>query len=81
MENIFLVSGIISFVFFIFKFIEMRFIDKESKPLKILIRDSILVYFTVIIGNFIIEQLKVVIPSASESAPKLTPVFLDNPTF
>jgi hypothetical protein len=80
MENIFFISAIMSLVLFIFKFIEMRFIDKESKPLKLLIRDSLLVYFSVIIGYFIIEQLKTVIPNTTEGS-KLTPVFTDNPTF
>ena len=61
MQNIFVIAGIISVIFFIVKFIEMRFVDKESKPLKFLIRDSLLVYFSVIAGNFIIEQLKPVI--------------------
>jgi hypothetical protein len=32
----------------------MRFIEKESKPLKILIRDALLVYFSVVSGYFIV---------------------------
>ena len=46
MENIFIIATIISITFFIVKFIEMRFIKKESNPLKFLIRDALLVYFT-----------------------------------
>ena len=80
MNNIFIISGIISFVFFIAKFIEMRFIEKESKPLKFLIRDSLLVYFSVIVGYFIIDQLKTVTQSGGESS-KSIPVFTDNPEF
>ena len=55
----------------------MRFIEKESKPLKFLVRDSLLVYFSVLIGNFILEQLK---PAMQEGggAPS---VFTDNPDF
>ena len=49
MDNIFIVAAIISLVFFISKFIEMRFVEKETKPLKLLIRDSLLVYFSVFI--------------------------------
>ena len=45
MYNIFIFAGIISIIFLIIKFIEMRMIDKEPKPLKFLIRDSLLVYF------------------------------------
>lgn len=80
MDNIFIVSGIISFVFLIAKFIEMRFIEKESKPLKFLIRDSLLVYFSVIVSYFIIDQLKSVIQSGGENS-KSVPVFTDNPEF
>ena len=80
MKNIFVISGIISFVFLIAKFIEMRFIEKESKPLKFLIRDSLLVYFSVIVGYFIIDQLKSVIQNGGEIS-KSVPVFTDNPEF
>ena len=78
MDNIFLVAGIISVIFFIFKLIEMRYIDKEPKPLKFLIRDSLLVYISVICGNFIIEQLKPVINDIKITDPL---AFTDNPPF
>lgn len=61
MDNIFLVAGIISVIFFIGKFLEMRYVDQEPKPLKFLIRDSLLVYVSVVCGSFIIDQLKPVI--------------------
>lgn len=79
--NTFVIAGIISFVFFIVKFIEMRFVDKESKPLKFLIRDSLLVYFSVIVGNFVIEQLKPVIQEGGENVVLNPAVFTDNPGF
>jgi hypothetical protein len=79
MENIFLFAGIISIIFFIIKFVEMRFVEKESKPLKYLIRDSLLTYFSVVIGYFIIEQIK---PLTEEiMINKQTVVFTDNPNF
>ena len=75
-----MVSGVISVVFLIVKFLEMRFVDKESKPLKLLIRDSLLVYFSVIAGNFVIDQLSPIIQDGGESIS--TPaVFTDNPGF
>ena len=79
MTNIFVVAAIISITFLLAKFLEMRYIEKESKPLKLLIRDAFLVYFSVIISNFIIEQINPVIKSAT--AAKATPVFTDNPGF
>ena len=80
MPNIFVIAAVISITFFLAKFIEMRFIEKESKPLKDLLRDSLLVYFSVIVSNFIIEQINPIINGGS-TVHKLTPVFTDNPGF
>jgi len=79
MENIFLVAGIISVIFFIAKFLEMRYIDKEPKPLKILIRDALLVYVSVVTGDFILSQLSPVINETV--APSIPLAFTDNPPF
>lgn len=79
MDNTFLVAGIISVIFFIVKFLEMKYVDKEPKPLKILIRDSLLVYFSVISGCFILEQLNPVINDIELSSTPLA--FTDNPPF
>jgi hypothetical protein len=80
MDNIFLVSGIISFIYFIAKFMEMRYIDKETKPFKIIFRDVLFVYVSVVLGFFIIEQLNPVVQETIHvsSAPL---AFTDNPPF
>jgi hypothetical protein len=80
MDNIFIIAAIISIIFLIAKFIEMRFIEKESKPLKLLIRDSLLVYFSVVTGYFIIDQLNPVLKGGTTNT-NVTPVFTDNPGF
>ena len=77
MENIFLAAGIIAIIFLIVKFVEMRFVEKENKPLKLLIRDTILVYLCSVSGFFIMDQLKPVINVENVSPA----VFTDNPTF
>jgi len=79
MDNIFLVAGIISVIFFIAKFLEMRYIDEESKPLKLLIRDALVVYVSVVIGSFILDQLNPVINETV--APACPLAFTDNPPF
>ena len=79
--NTFVVAGIISFVFFLVKFIEMRFVDRESKPLKFLIRDSLLVYFSVVAGCFVIDQLKPVMQDGGDGVISNPAVFTDNPGF
>ena len=56
MDNIFLTALIISFIFLIVKFLEMRFITKENKSLKSTLIDTIFVYFSVLLGYFVLEQ-------------------------
>ncbi len=79
MTSIFIVAAIVSITFLVAKFLEMRFIEKESKPLKLLFRDTLLVYFSVIIAIFVIEQLNPIIKGGT--VIKTTPVFTDNPGF
>jgi len=61
MENYFVSAGIIAVVYILFKMVEMKFMLKETetetKPLKDLIRDDIIVYISSIIGLFIYDQM------------------------
>ena len=75
----FIIAGVISFIFLIGKFLEMRYVEKESKPLKFLIRDSLLVYISVVCGLFIISQLSPVIHETSLMENPIA--FTDNPPF
>jgi|TARA_B110001450_G_scaffold3582_2_gene3711 membrane protein YdbS with pleckstrin-like domain len=75
-NSIFISALVISIVYILFKFLEMRLILKESKPLKFMLRDGILVYFSVIIGYFVIQQME---PLQSISGP--IAVFTDSPDF
>jgi hypothetical protein len=77
--NIFIIAAIISITFLVIKFLEMRYIEKESKPLKLLIKDTLLVYFSVIIAHFVIDQINPVMTAGA--GRKVTPVFTDNPAF
>jgi hypothetical protein len=82
MDNIFIVAAVISIVFLLLKFAEMRVIDKESKPLKCLVRDTLLVYFCVIFGNFVFEQLKPVMSQVGGGESVKAPAaFTGNPEF
>lgn len=79
--NTYTTAGFVSAVFIIFKFVEMRLIDKESKPLKLLIRDTLLVYFSVIAAFFFIEQLDSNLTEGSSSSVGGTVAFTDTPGF
>ena len=52
----FVTSTLITIIYFISKFIEMRFIIKENKPLKELIRDSIIVFISATLTLIILDQ-------------------------
>ena len=75
-NSIFLIAMAISVAYLIFKFIEMRFILKENKPVKILARDTLLVYLSVLLGNFIINQL-----GGINVVSKIPHVFTNSPDF
>jgi hypothetical protein len=74
-KNILFNGLIISFLFLIAKFIEMRFITKKNIPPKLLVRDALLVYLSVIIAYYILSQLKQV------KTKEFVEVFTDSPAF
>jgi hypothetical protein len=69
-------AAVVSIVFIILKFLETRFILKETVNLKQLVIDGILVYLSVIVGHFINEQLVQQTKNLGQA-----PVFIDNPKF
>jgi ABC-type arginine/histidine transport system permease subunit len=75
MENLFLIAGIIAFIFLLVKFMELRFVETEHKALKFLIRDTLVVYFCVITGYYLYDQFRPVTKST------ITPVFTGSPDF
>ena len=72
-------SSIISIIFFIFKFIEMRFILKENKPLKSLFTDSLIVFISATVAIILLEQfnLNEIIGNIKETPS----VFVNKPDF
>jgi len=83
-NNIFLLATIISVTYLLLRFIEMRFVAKEAIPLKVLIKDSLFVYFSILVGHFVIDQVKPVMFSVGGTNELLTSVpqvFTDTPDF
>ena len=80
MTDVFIYSLAISAIFFMFKFLEMKFVpDDEKKPLKIVIRESLSVYFASVLGIYLYSQFD--LPTVSQSGGKNTMAFVDNPQF
>jgi hypothetical protein len=77
-NNVYVLALGVSIIFFICKLIEMKYIDKEdSLTLKHIVRDTVIVYISVVGGHFIIHQI---VPS-NLSLEKTTQVFTDPPNF
>jgi TctA family transporter len=77
MEKYILHSGIIAFIYILMKFVEMRMIKKDKKEVRELIRDTIIVYLSAIVGLYIISEFM-----PSDSVIKtVTNVFTDAPSF
>ena len=56
MEKTVALAILVTFLFSIFKILEMKYIDQEWKPLKILVKDSIIIFISSFIGIFIYIQ-------------------------
>jgi len=75
-NDTFIKGFVICIVYLIFRFFEMRFIIKETIPLKKLVRDALLVYISFITGIFVYTQIEPIKDLGS------TPVvFTNNPEF
>ena len=68
-------SAISAVLYVLFRFIEMRFILKENKPLKHLFRDGLLVFLSVFLGKFVLNQINTV------NFEKTPDVFTNDPDF
>ena len=75
-SSVFLTAVAVAVSYLIFRFIEMRIILKENKPLKILARDTLIVYLSVVLGTFVMEQF-----GSSSMGKKMTEVFTNSPEF
>jgi hypothetical protein len=89
----FIESAAISIVYFILKFIEMRFVSGETLPLKIMIQNVLSVYAAAIVGLYTLKQFNHGAMKSGGSGSKSdssgdlglgtssTPVFVADPTF
>ena len=57
--NLFVIGAIIATVYFLLKFLEMRFVDQDDKkPIKVLIRDTLIVCISSVVGVYLLETFK-----------------------
>jgi RsiW-degrading membrane proteinase PrsW (M82 family) len=78
------IGVVVAVVYFLLKFIEMRFVDSDNqKPVKVLVRDSIVVCISAVLAVFILNQFENISGGGSgSSGGSSTPaVFVDTPGF
>lgn len=78
-----IIGSAVAVVYFLLKFIEMRFVDADNqKPVKVLVRDSIVVCVSSILAVFILNQFENTTMGSGGSGGGSTPaVFVDTPGF
>jgi RsiW-degrading membrane proteinase PrsW (M82 family) len=88
MEKVFLISTIVTILFCLVKFAEMKFIEKEMKPLKFLVRDAFIVMLCSFVTVFLIFNMDKniseffnVVTDNKTINPSTTEIFTDEPGF
>ena len=80
MENTIQIALIIAIVFFIIKFIDIKFIKKSDQPLKSIVIDSLITFVSTILGLFIMDQFGFVKSMIGASTDQVQ-AFVSNPEF
>lgn len=88
MEKVFMIAVLVTILYLASKVIEMKYIDKEWKPIKFVVRDAITVFACTALGAFmylhldgsVVDFLNVVTASKSFDMGQ-TQVFTDEPGF
>jgi RsiW-degrading membrane proteinase PrsW (M82 family) len=81
------IGVVVAVVYFLLKFIEMRFVDSDNqKPVKVLVRDSIVVCISAVLAVFILNQFENISSGGGSGGGggggSSTPaVFVDTPGF
>ena len=88
LEKAFIISIIAGILYAVFRFVEMKYIDKQMKPLKIVVRDILLVTIAVFVSSFAffsmdtnITGLMNVVTDTKTVTPAATQIFTDEPGF
>lgn len=88
MENLFLIAMFATILFLLIKFIEMKYLEKEMKPMKVVVRDGLIVFVSAILASYgfhysnsSISDFFNVITENKVMNADATQIFTDNPGF
>lgn len=79
-NHLFITAILISVLYFLLKVMENKILSKEDMKLKVVFKDSLLVFLSVIIGLNLVDQIMPLIYEGSELVTN-PPVFTDVPGF
>ena len=79
MSNLVVTSGIISIIYFLIKFFEMKFILKENKPLKQLVIDTLIVFISATSTILLLEQFN--LSELIGTSKEIPGAFINKPDF
>tara|TARA_B110000285_G_scaffold216326_1_gene263534 strand:+ start:4720 stop:4965 length:246 start_codon:yes stop_codon:yes gene_type:complete len=81
MENVYFISILISIIFLIFKIIDIKLLKRDEVVLKVIVRDTMVVFLSVFIGMLVSEQLGEVSVSKIFDTRDAVSAFTNNPEF
>jgi len=88
MEKEFILAAFVTLMFSVLKFVEMKYVDKEMKPMKLFVRDSIIVFICTLLSSYFffsfdgyITDFFNVVTDSKVINPANTQVFTDVPGF
>ena len=79
-NHLFITAILVSLLYFLLKVMENKILCKEDMKLKIVFKDSLFVFLSVVIGLNLMEQLMPLIYEGGELVAN-PPVFTDTPGF
>ena len=88
MEKVILFAVMVTLLFSAMKFAEMKFIEQETKPLKDVVRDIVMVFGSSIVGGYVflmngkyIDEMFAVIMNTKTLNSETTQIFTGSPEF
>tara|TARA_B100000902_G_C27225447_1_gene871934 strand:+ start:541 stop:783 length:243 start_codon:yes stop_codon:yes gene_type:complete len=80
MDNNLILSTCVAVVYFVFKLIDSRLIQKDKRTIKMMLKDVLFVFMSTFLGGFILSKLntKTLVGGGSEN---VTHAFTEEPNF
>lgn len=75
MSNFFLMSTFVAVAYFVLKLVDIKYVKKENLVLKLVFRDTIIVYLSSLIGLYLVDNID------SSTVENNVSVYTDKPDF